>query len=311
MSTNLNKVAIIVATYNAEKTLKKAINSVIKQKYIGQIIIVDDKSNDRTFSIAKEFSNQYSFVECFQMPKNSGPSAARNIALNHVVCEWVAIMDSDDYCDDGRFEKMLQYATEYDIIADDQYREVIGSKDRTKLLSENTAFPFEVDLCQFVESNISKKNQERKELGFIKPLVRNSFIRKHKITYNESVKLGEDYIFICQCLIKGARLAIIEAAGYVALVRPDSLSGSHKKEDLENLYKADYALLSNQELTTTESDILIKHCKSIDIKIKWIEFYKSLKQFNIINALRCSTISRGHFVYIIDNILKEVKLRFF
>lgn len=53
------KISIIVPVYNAEKTLKECINSLIKQTYSNiEIILVNDGSKDDSLRICKEFAEK-------------------------------------------------------------------------------------------------------------------------------------------------------------------------------------------------------------------------------------------------------------
>ena len=53
------KVSVIIPTYNREKFLKRAIESVLSQTFQDfELIVVDDGSNDNTKKIVKEFQNQ-------------------------------------------------------------------------------------------------------------------------------------------------------------------------------------------------------------------------------------------------------------
>ena len=53
------KVSIIMPAYNAEKTIKKAIESVINQTYENiELIIIDNGSTDNTKQIIKKYENE-------------------------------------------------------------------------------------------------------------------------------------------------------------------------------------------------------------------------------------------------------------
>ena len=55
----MNKISVIIPVYNAEKYIDKCLKSVINQSYKNlEIIIIDDKSNDKTFSICKGYENK-------------------------------------------------------------------------------------------------------------------------------------------------------------------------------------------------------------------------------------------------------------
>lgn len=85
-------VSIIIPTYNREKILKDAINSVLKQTYSNkQIIVVDDGSVDGTHDVVSQFTGvKYIYQE------NGGQGKARNTGLLHAEGVYIASLDSDD-----------------------------------------------------------------------------------------------------------------------------------------------------------------------------------------------------------------------
>jgi succinoglycan biosynthesis protein ExoU len=99
--------------------------------------------------------------------------------------------------------------------------------------------PIFLDLATFVDGNISKRGVRRGEIGFLKPVMRRGFLDKHALRYREDMRLGEDYDLYIRALANGARYKVIHSCGYGAVVRGDSLSGSHRTEDLRRLYEAD------------------------------------------------------------------------
>jgi len=87
-------VSVIIPTYNSEKYIISAINSVLAQTYQNfEIIIVDDGSNDNTGSIIENIKDhriKYLYQE------NSGPASARNNGLKNANGEFIAFLDADD-----------------------------------------------------------------------------------------------------------------------------------------------------------------------------------------------------------------------
>lgn len=71
-------------------------------------------------------------------------------------------------------------------------------------------------------------------MGFIKPLMRRSLLDKNGITYQEVMRLGEDYELYTRALAHGARLVVAPAQGYIS-VRAGSLSARHSENDLMHL----------------------------------------------------------------------------
>ncbi|MCL2551927.1 MAG: glycosyltransferase [Actinomycetia bacterium] len=92
MKDDLAPVSVVIAAYNAEKTLGAALASALGQSVRpAQVIVVDDGSQDGTASVAA------SFPEVLLLKQdNQGPSAARNTGIAGVSQPWVAFLDADD-----------------------------------------------------------------------------------------------------------------------------------------------------------------------------------------------------------------------
>lgn len=86
--------SVIIAVYNGEKTIKKAIQSVVNQTYTAyEIIIVDDGSTDNTKEEIASFTNKVNYI----YQENAGVSAARNKAVKAAKGEWICFLDADDW----------------------------------------------------------------------------------------------------------------------------------------------------------------------------------------------------------------------
>lgn len=105
--------SIIVPVYNAEKYIKKCLESIDRQKtqYKIQVIIVNDGSTDSTDSILGEFCNKSNWMTICQ--SNRGLSAARNIGIAHSQGRYLMFVDADDMLVDYSIENMLKVAFSY------------------------------------------------------------------------------------------------------------------------------------------------------------------------------------------------------
>ena len=88
-------VSVIMPAYNAEKTIARAIHSVLQQDYPNiELIVVNDGSTDETEVVSKSIiDNRLIIVN----QNNLGLSGARNTGLSHVNGDFVAFVDSDDW----------------------------------------------------------------------------------------------------------------------------------------------------------------------------------------------------------------------
>ncbi len=101
-------ISIIMAAYNAEKTIKMAMDSVLNQTYQNyELIVVNDCSKDRTKEIAKEYSDKDNRVRLINNKVNLGVSKTRLTGVTVAKGKWVAILDSDDAWDRLKLEKQV------------------------------------------------------------------------------------------------------------------------------------------------------------------------------------------------------------
>ncbi len=101
------KVSIITPVYNAEKYLRKAVESAVSLEEVGEVILVEDKSPDNALDLCKTLENEYKKVKLFQHPDkgNHGAGASRNLGINNATYDYIAFLDADDYYLPNRFLK--------------------------------------------------------------------------------------------------------------------------------------------------------------------------------------------------------------
>ncbi len=87
-------VSVVIPAYNAEDTIRRALDSAAAQTYDNLIetIIVDDGSRDDTTRIVRD---EYPRVRLFEQP-NQGAAVARNLGVKEARGEYIAFLDADD-----------------------------------------------------------------------------------------------------------------------------------------------------------------------------------------------------------------------
>lgn len=104
-------ISVIIPTYNREKTIKRAMDSVLNQTYKNiELIIVDDCSTDQTERIVKEYKDER--VIYYKLNKNSGACVARNKGVELSKGKYIAFQDSDDEWKEQKLEKQMRYLEE-------------------------------------------------------------------------------------------------------------------------------------------------------------------------------------------------------
>lgn len=106
----MQKVSIIMPSYNSEVTIRESVESVILQSYqYWELIIIDDCSSDNSPQIIERLVQQDSRIKYFKLEKNSGPAIARNFGINKAEGKFIAFLDSDDLWYSEKLEKQILF----------------------------------------------------------------------------------------------------------------------------------------------------------------------------------------------------------
>ncbi|MGN6584974.1 MAG: glycosyltransferase family 2 protein [Rhizobiaceae bacterium] len=255
-------VCVMIAAKDASATISRAIGSALKDEMVAEVVVVDDGSSDDTSGKAMAQDDGTGRLRVLKLERNRGPAFARNYAIAHSTAPFLAILDADDFFLKGRFGRLFQHG-EWDLIADNIVF-VDGQDEHSEPdVRSFEAAPRMLGLAEFILGNISKRGARRGELGFLKPVIRRDFLERAALRYNEEMRLGEDYELYVRALAKGARYKIIHDCGYAAVIRPDSLSGQHRTEDLRRLFEADHALKGLPDLTEDARNALRQHERNV------------------------------------------------
>lgn len=108
----IGKVSVVIPTYNREKTILRAIQSVLNQTYTNlEVLVIDDGSTDGTADIVNSIQDDR--VKYVVMEQNGGPSRARNAGVQMAEGEWIAFQDSDDCWHVNKLKIQMEYANMY------------------------------------------------------------------------------------------------------------------------------------------------------------------------------------------------------
>lgn len=98
-------ISIIIPVYNAEKTIKECIESLLKLKYPKyEIIFVDNNSTDKSAKIIKKYPVKYLFYD-----KVQSSYAARNYGIKHAKGDIIAFTDSDCIVDQNWLQDVKKH----------------------------------------------------------------------------------------------------------------------------------------------------------------------------------------------------------
>lgn len=231
MRTNAS-ISVIMPAYNAERTIKEALTSVIAQSLKPlEIIVCDDSSSDNTAQAAASLGN--SRIRILKNPHNLGPGPSRDRAIQTAHSSHIALIDADDDWHLERLQRLLAAAdsTNADVIFDDTLlcHNVNGQLVPWRRIHGARAFggtgkgtsPRVVHIEDYITS----------ERLLAHPLIRTDFIRRHGIMHS-SRRFAEDAEFYLRLALAGAKFCYVPEPLYHYRITPGSLTAQAKDPTL-------------------------------------------------------------------------------
>lgn len=211
-------VSVIIPVYNAEATLDKCLQSILKQdtKFNYEVICIDDASSDSSLAILRTYKDKIKIIE---QSSNRGPGPARNKGIKEASGDYLMFIDSDDYVSSNFVDKMYQTALDYEA---------------------------EMVICNFVRVEEDKKVYVNKgefniyEKGSINEVLLmefhscNRIIKKDIMTLYPDI-LYEDVVSISKTAIRAKKIVKIEDYLYYYVYRDGSTTRTLDERNLDIL----------------------------------------------------------------------------
>ena len=189
----ISKVSVIIPVYNAEKSLSRAVDSVLKQTFSDfELILIDDGSKDLSASICDKYVQFDKRISCFHLT-NGGVSRARNHGLEQAQGEFIVFLDADDWFESDYLERLLelQKKNDADIVAAGC---VFKYPDSSSQVSD--WYPLErVSYSGGKEIYYLLKKRECIYYCIWDKLYRRALLKKNNIRFEPSLTIGEDSLF--------------------------------------------------------------------------------------------------------------------
>ena len=259
-------VSIIMPIYNAEKYIKKSIESILNQSYKNfELIIIDDGSNDNSKNIIKKYNDIR--IKYFYF-NHQGISKCLNFAIITAKYNLIFRMDADDIADKKRIEiQKLYMDTHPEVTLCGSFIYILNNKGKN-----------------------TKKNLPVQYKDIKKLIVYNSCVmhptfcfKKNDIIsvggYNDKFKYAQDYDLLLRLIT--ANFKIFNIPKYLLSYRPNDKISSSKL--LLKIRYTDLALYLYKNNYTTNLEILKKY-KTINKITNYDKFILNL--FRHVNFYR-------------------------
>jgi succinoglycan biosynthesis protein ExoU len=278
---DLTDVTVIIPCYNNTGTIEAAVQSALRQTMPVKVIVIDDCSSDDSAQRARNIARGDSRLLVLVQDHNQGPSAARNRAIAHADTKWVAVLDADDRMHPDRLRRLIAQAEsdDLDLVADDLIRveSVEDPKQGSRLWSDTPIGILPLTLSRFARENIDSRTGSRRELGYLKPVMRREFLESNALAYREDMRLAEDFDLYARALKAGARFSLVDPCGYFSVDYPNSLSKEYASVDMKPVLECDNELLSAPGLSGEERHAIGEH------KLLW---HKNWSWMRLIESVR-------------------------
>ncbi|MGL5648730.1 MAG: glycosyltransferase family 2 protein [Clostridium sp.] len=292
----MKKISVIIPVYNAEKYLKKCIESILKQTYKDiEIILINDGSFDKSREVCICYQNKNKNIKYFEH-ENKGCSYTRNRGIINSSGEYICFIDSDDVLEENFLEVLFLKMNELkaDLII-------------TKIKQLNNEKIQKIINYSKKEIKLNDDIKKINSILFNSPcnkLFKKELITKFKIFFPVETSIAEDLAFVFKYATVSKKIVFTDEVAYLYRYNPNSITSNIKIEkiqegfntfsDIKNFLKEKKIYIQNKKaLLFIEKKFLIKTAYSIigrsykiknflNIKKEVEKFEKNLKSYDLI-----------------------------
>lgn len=219
-----------VPAYNAEKTVGRAIDSVLAQTYSEiEIIIVNDGSTDNTWRVLRRYQQKHPQKIKIFSQKNKGLGATRNVLLEKAVGDYIINLDADDWLKEDYIERILGVVDDGDIM--------IGGFEK---------YNIQYRPCGKVIPPLGPYAKYRM-FATAGKMFRTDFLRAHHLKYDSEFGMGEDAFFHTIAYSKTNKIRFLRYDGHCYLTHGNNQSMTHlaKYKEKYSYFSVVKAIVSN------------------------------------------------------------------
>ena len=262
----MDRISIIVPAYNAEKFIKKCVDSLCTQVcqhypylFEYEVIVVNDGSKDSTLDVLNNLSQKYSNLKVLNKP-NGGAASARKYGIDHCTSDFLAFCDADDYVDNDWLLSMYVFLKRYE--ADVSICMAYLNDHETNYVDWDSC-----NVIEWTKNNVHESFVEHLELNG--SLVTKLFKRDlfNGLVWNLNLKMFEDDFLIWQILYKVEKIVKFKMQKYHYIFTQDSLT--RQIYDIDR-FKSFKFFLERLVLDSSKMKNPIVKEKSLDLQYRWI-----------------------------------------
>lgn len=299
-SLNKPEISVIVPVHNTEKYLAECLDSILNQTFTDiEVICIDDKSDDSSLDILREYEQKDSRIRVFKNEINKGLGYTRNLGIELAEGKYINFVDSDDYIPPHAYEKLYEYIelndTDFVVGNVSQFNEnLIWKEFLFKTIFEN--IPESIP-----KTHISKNISLVYDTISVNKIIRRSFLKKYEIRFPEDGLLYEDIPFSMKLHCFSSSISILNEEIYFWRVRADSSSITQQvdQRQMKN-FNDRIKIIKMIENIMDENDV--------SNNIRYLEYFKWLEHDLKLFIRQINEYSIENQNIIIDEVIQILKL---
>ena len=285
MMEQIPDVSIVIAAFNAAATIERAISGAMEQQGVSfEVIVIDDQSTDDTRDVVAAMADPR--IRLIALPRNRGPGGARNAGIDAARGRWIAVLDADDTMRPDRLAKLVKRAeAENAQIVVDNLAVVTADGTSTPMFQEHDLAKIPtLTLPAFIHSNVLFQSQHN--FGYLKPVFSRAFLAERGLRFDETLRIGEDYILLASALATGAKCVVSPTVGYIYHITEGSISRVLKVEHVEAMIAADAEFVQRHPLDRASLAAQRRRQLSLKQALSFVTLVSQLKTRAYGGALR-------------------------
>jgi len=133
----------------------------------------------------------------------------------------------------------------------------------------------QMTLADFIASNLMFERTF--SFGYMKPVIERRFVEENALRYPETLRIGEDYVFLASALAKGGRCIVEPQPRYAYHIRAGSISRVLELHHVEAMLAADAAFLREHQLDAAAKIAQARRTRSLEEAAAFLALVKHLK----------------------------------
>ncbi len=233
-----------------------------------------------------------------------------NLAHKIASGDWIAVMDADDAFLPGRVSKLINAGEKYnvDLVADNQ---IIYDSFEDKYCG--TLFEIDEPHLQLDLPCYLRSIEKKVDFGSLKPVIRRYSIQDIGVKYNENARFSQDFYFLLELLLTGAR-AIVVAEPLYKYTLPFSkkkkkwtLTGAGAwRHDFAGAFRTNESYLADARVLGNPQafEMLTKKSVIIEKNLKWNVLKRKTLDAGMLDAMSYALTNPGILKIMFERMLR-------